>query len=363
MKLRLALKSNIQSHIRLPDGHVKVEVRGQWRAGIIDLIGADGYQTARVKRVSDAEDHLHEMGPLPPVAEAPVERPDDIVERIAIPGFDPVGDVYVERERSGSFWLLFEQMPPTWVPESEYAHFGRCANIDKEIELAIGAPVLWDDRERFFIEHPTDECVERIRDFLIDFHARRDPKIGIHFGLAFFDPELEKTAFAYCMGYNVSGAGFHSSLQSDESRTQALCQEFGGHRCLGRAAHDQNAASQFAALGAMAVRTLGDRAVSLLPLTMRDRPYVLIPFDNARKPAIRASLCYLISCPVLLSELLAVAPAIGVEIQSGDSGDERALAINKRSGDDALMELQSIWLTLYEAARFSQVHKTACVLA
>jgi len=168
--------AQVQSVLKLPDGNLKVEVVGLWRARVVEISAADGYLTVRVERVSDDEDHLLEMGPPPVPPPEPKERPDDVIESIAIPGFDEIGDVYIDVERCGSLWLLFNQMPPTWVPEVEYAHFGRCGNFDKELEMAISASVIWDDRERFYIEHPTDDCVERIRAFLADFRARNEPK-------------------------------------------------------------------------------------------------------------------------------------------------------------------------------------------
>jgi hypothetical protein len=168
--------AQVKSQRKLPDGKLMIVLLGQWRGRVTGVRGADGYLVVDVERVGDSEDAILEMGPPPAPVLAPADRPDDVIESIAVPGFDPVGDVFIDRERGGSLWLLFEQMPPSWVPRSEYADFGRCAKIDKEIELAIGAPVLWDDRERFYIEHPPEDCIGKIREFLADFRARNEPQ-------------------------------------------------------------------------------------------------------------------------------------------------------------------------------------------
>lgn len=189
--------------------------------------------------------------------------------------------------------------------------------------------------------------------------------IGIHIGLTSFDANVAKSAFSYCMSYAVSGTAFDKSLQSDDSLRSAFYRKFGssGLECLGRSALDHHSVCQFEALGERAKRAPGDGAAALGPLAKLDRPYVLLPFESKKRPSIRASNCYLISGPALVSELLAMASITGLNIQSGDLSDEQAEAINKGHGAPDLIELQAAWLMLYEAARLSVANGTALVLA
>lgn len=100
---------------------------------------------------------------------------DEVVETIDLPDFDPDGDPEVRREASGKLWLVFNFMPPSWVPEEEYKDMGRCRDFDSQLEQALGTPVLWDDREFFLIEHPLPDTVERIRGFLAEFRRQNEP--------------------------------------------------------------------------------------------------------------------------------------------------------------------------------------------
>jgi len=158
--------------MKLPDGTLRVEFTGL-RLGRLTGISRDsGYQSGSIEPVADADDAAMGVRPPPPPRG---EAPDDIVETISLEGFDPLGDPELRRERSGNFWLVFNFMPPSWVPQAEYAGFGRCAHFDKELQAALGSPVLWDDREFFLIEQPTTDCVDRIRRFLSEFRSRHEP--------------------------------------------------------------------------------------------------------------------------------------------------------------------------------------------
>jgi hypothetical protein len=70
---------------------------------------------------------------------------------------------------------VFNFMPPSWVPEDEWADLGRCRNFDRELERAVGVPVAWDDREFFLIDRPRADTVDAVRRFLADFRRRHDP--------------------------------------------------------------------------------------------------------------------------------------------------------------------------------------------
>jgi hypothetical protein len=46
---------------------------------------------------------------------------------------------------------------------------GSFADFDKQIERAVGVPVLWDDREIFVISRPKPDTLERIRGFIQNY--------------------------------------------------------------------------------------------------------------------------------------------------------------------------------------------------
>lgn len=166
--------ADVRVLLKLPDGTNKVEFTGRRLARLTEIVQDSGYQSGRVEPVAAADDA--KMG-VPPPRPLRGERPDDIIETISLPGFDPLGDPELRRERSGNFWLVFNFMPPSWVPRAEYSDFGRCARFDEELQAAIGSPVLWDDREFFLIEQPTADCVDRIRRFLSEFRSRNEPAV------------------------------------------------------------------------------------------------------------------------------------------------------------------------------------------
>jgi hypothetical protein len=48
---------------------------------------------------------------------------------------------------------------------------GRYANFDKDMSRAIDIPVIWEDRELFYIENPQPDTTERIRKFVAGYHS------------------------------------------------------------------------------------------------------------------------------------------------------------------------------------------------
>ena len=95
---------------------------------------------------------------------------------IQLTGFDSKGEPEIRLEDDGSMYVVFNFMPPSWVDDSERVDFGSFANFDKEMERAIGVPVLWDDREFFYIESPKPDTVQKIRDFVQDYRTNRTGK-------------------------------------------------------------------------------------------------------------------------------------------------------------------------------------------
>jgi hypothetical protein len=101
---------------------------------------------------------------------------DEPVETIPLLGFDPDGDPEILRRADGGLWLVFNFMPPSWIPECEYVDLGRCHDFDRRLEAAIGTPVVWEDRESFLIQRPQPDTVERIERFLAAFRREHDPR-------------------------------------------------------------------------------------------------------------------------------------------------------------------------------------------
>ena len=97
-----------------------------------------------------------------------METPIDV---ILLPGFDPDGDPEIRRTATGRLWLVFNFMPPSWVAESD---MDPCDDFDRQLEAAIGVPVVWEDREFFRIDTPQPDTIDRIKQFLADFRAQHD---------------------------------------------------------------------------------------------------------------------------------------------------------------------------------------------
>jgi hypothetical protein len=102
----------------------------------------------------------------------------DPIETIPLSGFDPEGEPEIRRTANGGLRLVFNFVPPTWAPEAESRDLGWWADFDRRLERAIGVPVVWDDREVFWIERPRPDTVETIGRFLIEVRRERDPGTG-----------------------------------------------------------------------------------------------------------------------------------------------------------------------------------------
>lgn len=80
-----------------------------------------------------------------------------------VAGFDTGGEAVIRKMPDGSLWLILNTMPPSDAREGEEDLFDR---FDTHLQGAIGAPVIWDDRERFVIPAPADDTAARIKRFL-----------------------------------------------------------------------------------------------------------------------------------------------------------------------------------------------------
>ncbi len=96
----------------------------------------------------------------------------DLVETIPLSGFDPAGEPEIRRFADGTLQVVFSFMPPSFVnDDGGWVDLGRYWKFDEQMARAIGAEVLWEDREYFRIAHPREDTVERLREFVAGYHA------------------------------------------------------------------------------------------------------------------------------------------------------------------------------------------------
>ena len=116
---------------------------------------------------------------------------NEITETIGLQGFDQNGEPEIRREASGSMWLVFNCMPPSWLDSGD-DDMGPCEDFDIQLQQAIESPVLWEDREFFYIENPQPDTTQRIQMFLAAFREAHEAKaktrsIDKHFDFRFPD--------------------------------------------------------------------------------------------------------------------------------------------------------------------------------
>jgi hypothetical protein len=95
---------------------------------------------------------------------------DEIKETIKLTGFDPKGEPVIRVMGDGSLLIVFNFMPPSFVPDGE--GMGPFGDFDKQLERAAGVPVVWDDREVFVIQKPKRDTVERLRKFIESYRSK-----------------------------------------------------------------------------------------------------------------------------------------------------------------------------------------------
>jgi hypothetical protein len=99
---------------------------------------------------------------------------EEAVEKIKLSGFDPASEPSIRRTAEGRLWLCINLMPPSWAPDEERLELGRWEDFDRQMERAIGVPVVWEDREWFRIDEPREDTVAAIQRFLLDVRRRYD---------------------------------------------------------------------------------------------------------------------------------------------------------------------------------------------
>jgi hypothetical protein len=117
-----------------------------------------------------------ERAPTTPSTPAQGEaKMDEIRQTIKLTGFDPEGEPVIRVMADGSLLIVFNFMPPSFVPEEQQtgdSGLGPFADFDKQLQRAAGVPVVWDDREVFVVQKPKKDTVERICKFLENYRRK-----------------------------------------------------------------------------------------------------------------------------------------------------------------------------------------------
>ena len=95
---------------------------------------------------------------------------EEVKQTIKLKGFDPKGDPVIRIMADGSLLIVFTFMPPSFVPDGD--GLGPFSDFDKQLEQAVGVPVVWDDREVFVIPQPKPDTVERVRNFIEGYRGK-----------------------------------------------------------------------------------------------------------------------------------------------------------------------------------------------
>jgi len=88
-----------------------------------------------------------------------------VVKTFAVAGFDPEGEPEIRVMSNGSLLVVFDLMPPSYIDPGE-SDLGPFKGFDKEMERAIGVPVVWEDRELLLIRKPRADTAEKVKEFL-----------------------------------------------------------------------------------------------------------------------------------------------------------------------------------------------------
>lgn len=92
------------------------------------------------------------------------------VSTIDLVGFDAEGNPEIRIMSDGTLYLVFNFMPPSDLYEDPKAEIFE--DFDKQIEAAIGVPVLWDDREFFLIENPKSDTIDKVKSFVESYREK-----------------------------------------------------------------------------------------------------------------------------------------------------------------------------------------------
>jgi hypothetical protein len=111
----------------------------------------------------------NESNPKPEIKESAHMTEPTVLKKISISGFDPKGEPQIRVMSDGTLFVLFNFMPPSFADGDEK----RFDDFDKQLERAIGVPVVWEDRELFLILQPQEGTIEKVRGFLESYRSKQ----------------------------------------------------------------------------------------------------------------------------------------------------------------------------------------------
>ena len=160
--------ADIISVVRLPDGTLKITLSGLCFAQLVSIESASDHTRAKIQAVTSATDG--DLGARAPKG----QQPDDIVEEILVENFDPAGKAVFRIERSGTIFLIFNQLPPSWLQVDRDEELRCLRTLDQGIIDAAQTATIWDNAETVIIEAPKPGAVSRIARFLEEYRRLYD---------------------------------------------------------------------------------------------------------------------------------------------------------------------------------------------
>ncbi len=103
---------------------------------------------------------------------------DDVARTITLKGFDPAGEPEIRLLHDGTLYVVFNFMPPSFCDKNNLGGFD---NFDRQLEEAVGVPVVWEDRELLCIAKSEPDTIARLQRFIQDYrktHTKPEPSWG-----------------------------------------------------------------------------------------------------------------------------------------------------------------------------------------
>lgn len=103
----------------------------------------------------------------------------DVIQTIAITGFDSKGDPEIRVLNDGTLYVVFNFMPPSDFEDGE---MGPYQDFDKQMSAATGVLVHWEDREFFRVDSPREDTISLLVSFVSGYRSRSKPTDRHKFG-------------------------------------------------------------------------------------------------------------------------------------------------------------------------------------
>ena len=106
-----------------------------------------------------------------PAAKSPGVSPT-VVKVTNVNGFDEDAEPEIRLMSDGSLHVVLSFMPPSFVLDEDTQTIESFDDFDKQLERAIGVPVIWEDREVFIIQTPQEDTSAKIKQFLEGYRSK-----------------------------------------------------------------------------------------------------------------------------------------------------------------------------------------------